>query len=131
MQSDAEAKRFEAGTRTAIIYIYRADAPNSGGVSTLWLDDRLVGQSLPNTFFRVNARPGRNRITASGNDVGRLEIDTREGDVYFVSMSVFGEGEGSSNTIFRSVTPEIGKQEILRCCTMLETWRPGQWRMPW
>lgn len=129
-ESDAEAKRFESAPRAAIIYLYRSDTPNIGTTATLWIDGRLVGETLQATYFRVIARPGRNRISASGHDTGRLEIDTRENEVYFVAMQVLGDGESSSNTIFRSVPPAAGKAEILRCCIMLETWRPGQTRLP-
>jgi hypothetical protein len=128
--SDAEAKHFESALRAAIIYLYRADTPGSSATSTIWVDDRIVGQSLPATYFRVAVRPGRNRIAAFASDQGRLEIDTREGGVFFVAMQVGGDVETPGNTIFRSVPPEAGKAEILRCCTMLETWRPGQWRAP-
>ena len=129
-QSDAEAKRFESAPRTAIIYLYRADTPSNGGASTLWIDGRLVGQSVPATYFRVLARPGHNSIWASGNDTGRIEIETRESGVYFVAMQVLGGAESPSNTVFRNVAPAVGQAAILRCCTMLETWRPGQGRLP-
>ena len=127
--SDAEAKRFESAPRAAIVYLYRADTPSSA-TSTIWVDDRLVGQSLPATYFRVAVRPGRNHIAAFAPDQGLLEIDTREGGVFFVAMQVGGDFETPGNTLFRSVPPEAGKAEILRCCTMLETWRAGQWRAP-
>ena len=94
------------------------------------MDGRLIGQSLQTTYFRVLARPGHNSITAAGNDSGRIEIDTSEGGVYFIAMHVFGEAEGSSRTVFRSVPPETGKAQIQRCCTLLETWQPGQSRLP-
>jgi hypothetical protein len=129
-ESDADAKRFESAPRVAIIYLYRADNPGSSATSTIWVDGRIVGQTLPATYFRVAVRPGRNRIAAFASDQGRLEIDTREGGVFFVAMQVGGNMETPGNTIFRRVPPEAGKAEILRCCTMLETWRPGQWRAP-
>jgi hypothetical protein len=129
LQDDAAAKRFESAPRAAIIYLYRADNPGRG-VSTIWVDDRPVGQTLPATYFRVAVRPGHNRIAAFASDPGRLEIETRGDGVYFVAMHVGGEAESSPNTIFRSVPPEAGQAAILRCCTMLETWRPGQWRLP-
>jgi hypothetical protein len=124
---DATAKHFEAAPQSAIIYLYREDGP-SEGVATLWLDGRLVGQSLHNTYFRANVRPGHNIITASGQDTGRIEIDTRPDSVYFVAVNVLGRSEGASKTVFRSVPLETGKSAILKCCTLLETWRPGQWR---
>jgi len=130
VQSDAEAKRFESAPRAAIIYLYRADAPGGSATSTIWVDGHIVGQTLPATYFRVPVRPGRNRISAYAGDQGRLEIETREGGIYFVSMRVAGTDETPSSTLFRSVTLEVGKAEIVRCCTMLEAWRPGQWRVP-
>ena len=125
-ESDADAKRFEPALRAAIVYLYRADI--RGGISTIWVDKHLVGQTLAATYFRVAVRPGHNVIVASGHDQGRIEIDTKEEGVYFVEMRVFGESEGASTTTFRSVPPETGKEVIARCCTMLETWRPGQSR---
>jgi hypothetical protein len=129
-QTDAEAKRFESAPRAAIIYLYRADAPGASGTSTIWVDGRIVGQTLPATYFRVPVRPGRNRISAYASDQGQLAIETREGGIYFVSMRVAGTDETPSSTLFRRVAPEVGKAEIVRCCTMLEAWRPGQWRAP-
>lgn len=131
-ETDSDAKRFESAPRAAIIYLYRADTPSNGGISTIWIDGRLVGQTVQSTYFRILARPGRNRINASGQDTGRLEIDTRENEVYFVAMQVLGDVDSPSttNTIFRRVPPAAAKAEILRCCTMIETWRPGQTRVP-
>ena len=126
--SDADAKRFESAVNAAIIYLYRPPVPGGRGASTIWVDGKLIGETLPTTYFRVAVRPGRNRITASGHDTGRLEIDTQADGVYFVEMQVLGETQGDSNTIFRSVAPDAGKAAILRCCSMLETWRPGQSR---
>ena len=130
LQSDAEAKRFESAPRAAIIYLYSADAPGGSGTSTIWVDGRIVGLTLPATYFRLPVRPGRNRISAYASDQGRLEIESREGGIYFVSMRVAGTDETPSSTLFRSVALEVGKAEIVRCCTMLEAWRPGQWRVP-
>jgi hypothetical protein len=131
-ESDAEAKRFESAPRVAIIYLYRADTPSNGGISTISIDGRLVGQTVQSTYFRALVRPGHNRISASGQDTGRLEIDTRENEVYFVAMQVLSDVDSPSNTntVFRRMPPDTAKAEILRCCTMLETWRPGQTRIP-
>lgn len=125
-QDDADAKRFNPPLRGATIYLYRGDL--RGGVSTIWIDDRLVGQTLPRTYFRVVVRPGRNRVGVAGNDMGRIVIDTKEEGVYFVEMQVLGETEGDHTTIFRSVPPETGKKVITQCCALLDTWRPGQSR---
>ncbi len=126
--SDADAKRFDTAPNAAIVYIYR---PIGGGrgVSTIWLDGRLVGESLPQSFFRVAARPGRNLITVSGNDPGRLEFDTKADGIYFVEARVEGETQSEATSRFRLVPPETGQPAIVGCCRMLETWRPGQPRL--
>jgi hypothetical protein len=128
-QSDADAKRFETALNAAVIYIYRPTGYGGRGVSTVWIDNRLVGETLPGTYFRVPVRPGRNRITVSGNDAGRLELDTKPEGVYFVEAQVAGEAQSESATVFRVVAPDAGKSAIVGCCRMLETWRPGQGRL--
>ncbi len=124
--ADADAKRFESAPRAAIVYLYRTESPVDAATSTIWVDGRLVGQTLPKTYFRVAVRPGHNHISALGG--AALDIETRPDEVYFVAVQVPGN-ESSGFTIFRTVSPEVGKAAILRCCTQLETWRPGQWRI--
>ena len=128
-ENEADAKRFETAANAAIIYIYRPTGYGGHGVSTLWIDGKLVGETLGGTFFRVAVRPGRNRVTAGGNDMGRIEIDTKADGVYFIETQVTGETQSESNTTFRAVTADVGKTAIQGCCRMLETWRPGQWRL--
>ena len=127
-ESDADAKRFETAANAALIYVYRPTGYGGHGVSTLWIDDRRVGETLPGTFFRVAVRPGRNRITTGGNDMGRIEIDTKADGVYFIEAQVAGETQSESKTTFRAVSPDAGKSAVQGCCRMLEAWRPGQWR---
>jgi hypothetical protein len=128
-QDDAVAKRFDAVPGAAIVYLYRADGPGNRGFTTLWLDSRLVGEILPATYYRVSVRPGKNLLTAFAGDSGRLEFETRSDEVYFVAISV-RDNEGTMGSTFRTVTPEVGRAQIERCCSLLETWKPGQSRFP-
>jgi hypothetical protein len=127
LTSDADAKRFEPAINAAIVYVYRPVGAGHG-VSTLWVNDRLLGETLPLTYFRVPVRPGRTRIAAAGGDSGRIEFETQRDGIYFVEAQVAGESQSESSTIFRRVLPETGKSAIVNCCRMLETWRPGQQR---
>lgn len=122
-ERDADAKQFDTHPATAAIYVYRADFGNYHGDadSVLWLDTRLIGSTLPRSFFRLDARPGRRVLHGDGHDSGKLAIDTKAGEIYFVSLSVLG---GISH--FEQVPPETAKREILRCCAMMENWAPGQ-----
>lgn len=128
---DTEAKQFEGDARSAVIYIYRDEMPNSAPASALTVDGHIVGDSLSATYFRVIVWPGENQIRAMASDAGRIDLLTRGGGVYFVEMKVSGGRDSSPSSFFRPVEPEIGKIAILRCCHLLETWRAGQWRLPW
>jgi len=125
-ESDADAKRFDPALRGAVIYLYR---PFIGdGVSTLWVNNRLLGESVAGTYFRVPVPSGRSVVSTSGRDNGRIVIDTVEEGVYFVEMRVFGESESDAMTYFRAVPEVTARQAITRCCALLENWRPGQQR---
>ena len=123
-ERDADAKRFDSQPGSATIYVYRpdfADEEMSSSHSVLWIGGRLIGSTLPRSYFRVDVRPGRHLLRGDGPDLGRLTLDTTAGDVYFVSLNVHG-----GNSHFERVTPETGKQAMLRCCALLENWAPGQ-----
>ncbi len=126
--SEADAKEFNPALNAAVVYIYRPIG-SGPGISTIWLDGRLVGETLPETFFRVPVRAGRNRITTSGNDSGRLEFNTQSGGVYFVEARVSGDSQSEANSRFRLMDANVGKADVERCCRMLETWRPSQPRL--
>jgi hypothetical protein len=125
---DASAKLFESAPGAAIVYLYRADPPGTSVVD-LWMDGRPVGESLPGTYFRVPVRPGKNLITAGTADAGRLELTTLGGEVYFVAISNTAI-DGGFGSQFKMVPPESGRAAILRCCNRLDTWKPGQNRVP-
>ena len=123
-EGDEEAKRFEPVTRDAVIYVYRPDRWTTSAATTLWADGRLVGESLPGTYFRVIVFPGRTLLHTSGPDTGRIEVTTRGNDVTYVEMVT--NNEDSPQTIFRLVPAEPAQAAIRACCTRLEVWRPGQ-----
>ena len=128
---DAEAKRFEPVTRDSVIYVYRADVGGDHPTTTLIANDRIVGLSLPDTFFRIIVFPGRTVLETVVPDPGRIEIETRGNDVVFVEMRTSGGPDGPPRSRFRRMPPEVAKAFILDCCSMLETWRPNQPRLLW
>jgi hypothetical protein len=123
-ERDAEAKRFVAHPASAAVYVYRSDfrsGDDDWTQSVLWIDDRLIGQTLPGTYYRVDLRPGAHRLRGDGPDQGRLTINTAAGQVYFVRLNVV---TGTSR--FTLVDPATGRKENLGCCALLENWAPGQ-----
>lgn len=123
-ERDAEAKRFLARPDAAVIYVYRFDIGTTEMASddtVLYVDGRLIGSTLPLTFFRFDVREGAHLLHGAGHDQGSLKLETREGEVYFVMLLA---ANGMSD--FRRVSAETGKRDILRCCSLMENWTPGQ-----
>ena len=123
-ERDAEAKRFMVRPDAATIYVYRDDfapvAPATDN-TVLYVDGRLIGATLPRTFFRFDVRAGEHLLHGYGYDQGSLKVDTRSGEIYFVSLQAAG-----GNSHFTLVKPETGKRDILRCCALMENWAPDQ-----
>ena len=121
-ERDAEAKQFGSSPAAATVYIYRpGGSAELQDDPVLWIDDRLIGATLPRAYFRVHLDPGNHVFTGLGPDNGRLTLETRPGEVYFVEQVVSG---GQSR--FRLVTAQLWQQVITNCCHLLETWAPGQ-----
>ena len=123
-ERDAEAKRFMARPDAATIYVYRDDfasAEPGTDDTVLYVDDRLIGAVLPKTFFRFDVRAGERLLHGYAFDQGSLKVDTRSGELTFVSLQTTA---GTSR--FTLVKPDAGKRDILRCCTLMENWAPGQ-----
>lgn len=128
-ERNEEAKRFEAVSRDAVVYVYRPDRGTGAADTTLWANGRLIGVSLPLTFFRTIVLAGRTVLYTGGSDNGRIEFDTMGNDVTYVEMQTFDMQ--SPTTRFRLVPPEEAQAAIRACCTMLEAWRPGQPHIVW
>jgi hypothetical protein len=120
-ERDAEAKEVHAHPATAALFVYRPDAFSLDEETVLYIDHRLIGATLPRTFFRIDVRPGKHRLHGIGPDSGGVEVDVRPGQVYFVSLKVFG-----GNSYFALEDSVAGRQDILGCCALLENWSPGQ-----
>jgi hypothetical protein len=118
---DAEAKQFLTHPNASTIYVYRIDVEPTDDNVILYIDSRLIGETLPRTYFRIDTVPGRHVLSGTAADLGKLELATRPGALYFVELSV---AAGQSN--FGLVPEEVGRKRILECCTLLENWAPGQ-----
>lgn len=121
-QRDADARQFITHPATAGIYIYRTDRPHADeDDSVLYVDGRLVGATLPQTFFRIDVNPGMHQLNGMGPDQGSLKMETRPGQIYFVELNVI-----SGNSHFTVVDPQLAQRTIKACCSFMENWAPGQ-----
>lgn len=120
LERDGQAKRFESNSYLAVIYVYRADWTRQTEDSVLMVDSRIIGATLPASYFRIELWPGKHVLHGFGWDAGRLVLETKAGGVYFVALTVGGYSH------FTPAPPEIGRRAILACCGLLENWAPGQ-----
>lgn len=121
-QRDAEAKTFETYPDAATVYVYRSPFNREhDDDNVLYVDRRLIGSTIPGTYFRVNLPPGKHTLHGTGIDLGELTIDMRPGALYFVDLQVI-----ASHSQYRLVPEATARREIDRCCVLLENWAPGQ-----
>ena len=119
-ERDAQAREFITHPGTAALYVYRVDS-HYDEESVLYVDGRLIGSTLPGTYFRVDLRPGKHTLHGIGVDTGRITVEGRPGEILFVSLRVAG-----GNSHFEQVSEATGRATINACCALLENWRPGQ-----
>lgn len=119
VERDSEAKQFAHSPAASTLYIYRPDVAQDDTV--LWIDDRLIGATLPRTFFRVSVDPGRHVITGMAADNGKIALETRPGEVYFVALT-----SSAGQSRFQQVAAEHARTVLATCCSLLENWAPGQ-----
>jgi hypothetical protein len=118
---DADAKSFDAHPGAASVYVYRSPANETWDDTVLYIDGRLIGSTVPGTYFRVNLSPGRHTLHGTGVDLGTLAIDTRPGALYFVELTVL-----AGHSRYELVPPQQGRRAVVNCCVLLENWAPGQ-----
>jgi len=121
-QRDAEAKQFITHPGFAGIYVFRPDFRGAEmDDSTLYVDNRMIGATLPGTFFRIDVQPGPRVVSSSATGSTRLKVDTRADELYFVQLNVAG-----GNSRLMLVDAETAKRTIRECCALMENWAPGQ-----
>ena len=120
-QDDAAAKEFVTHPSASTIYVYRSPFNHYDADSVLYINGRLVGQTLPGAYFRIDAVPAQNVLHGTGIDIGQITIDTRPGEIYFVSLDVL-----AGHSRFQLVSDRIGQERVRACCALLENWAPGQ-----
>jgi hypothetical protein len=110
---DLEAKRFEHVPGKAVIYLVRTYPDLSDEVSTVMLNDNMMGSTYPGTYFRWVVEPGRHQIRGYAGDNGSMIIDAPPGGIYFIQQSVtrfFGFAQSS----FHPLPEPYGRAAVLR-----------------
>ncbi|MDH4151077.1 MAG: DUF2846 domain-containing protein [Betaproteobacteria bacterium] len=120
-ERDREAKNFEPQPATSTIYVFRPDFPDPEEDTVLWVDGRLIGSTLPQTYFRIHLNPGLHFFNGVAGDDGAIRLETRPGEIYFIRLQAV-----AGRSVFEHVDAATGRRELTNCCYLLENWRPGQ-----
>ena len=122
-ERDAEAKQFRTHPGYSTLYIYRPEVEGNMDwqETVLYVDNRMIGGTLPQTFYVVHVEPGTHLLAGIAGDQGRFKLVTRPDELYLVELR---ESGGVSR--YRLVEAETGKRVIRECCRLLESWAPGQ-----
>lgn len=118
---DREAKQFVTHPQDSTLYVYRTDGVNLEDDTVLWVNGRLIGATLPHSFFRVHLNPGKQLLVGSWIDNGSLTLETRPDEAYFVRLQAV-----AGHSRFEPVPVDDARRELQACCGLLENWRPGQ-----
>jgi hypothetical protein len=111
--ADIQAKRFEHVPGKAVIYLVRDDPDISREVSTVMLDDNMMGSTYPGTYFRWVVEPGRHQIRGYAGDNGSFTLDAAPDRMYFIQQSV-SRMFGFAQSFFRPVPEPYGRAVALR-----------------
>jgi hypothetical protein len=121
LERDASAKEFVTHPGAATIYVYRSKFNDLDADSTLYVNGRVIGSTLPGAYFRLDLVPGRNVLHGNGIDLGQIDLDARPGQIYFVSLAVIG-----GHSRFELISDRVAREQVKACCALLENWAPGQ-----
>ena len=111
---DIEAKRFEHVPGKAVIYLFRDYQDFTDEVSTVMLDDQMMGSTYRGTYFRWVVEPGRHQIRGYAGDAGTFTIDAAPDRMYFIQQSVSRMFHGFAQSFFRPVPETYGRAAVMR-----------------
>lgn len=126
LDRDAHAKEFVTHPSASTIYVYRSPFNYYEYDSVLYINGRLIGSTLPGAYFRIDTVPGRHVLHGTGIDIGKLSLDTRPGEIYFVALDVL-----AGHSRFQLVSDDVGQERVRACCALLENWGPRQRPLLW
>ena len=119
-ERNALAKEFLTHPAASTIYVYRSEFNVFDTDTVLYVDGRVVGSTVPGTYFRIDTTPGRHILHGTGIDLGEIALQTRPGQLYIVELSVVG-----AQSTFRLLPDQAGRERVRACCTLLTNWAPG------
>ncbi len=111
-EQDIQARKFDAVSDKAVIYIVRSrlDSPNNG---TINLGDAGTITTQSGTFYRWEVAPGTHRITSFGHGTAAVTLRAEAGKIYFVQHTVHGDRRhGVTNMHLQQIGDAFGRRMV-------------------
>ena len=86
--SDLQAKKFNAVPGKSSLYIYRDEIIGSAIKIKITLNDKIVGETAPKTYFNIITDPGQQKFTCTGETTRNFVFDTKPDQLYFIRQEM-------------------------------------------
>lgn len=114
---DHAAKAFQASEQRGVVYVYRRERFGAEQPMPLYLDDRFMGRTRGQTFFRWEVKPGAHEIRTGFGDGQTLRLEVRPGAIYYLWQEI-RVGEDGLDSRLNRVKAARGQRGV-RQCTLL------------
>jgi len=85
---DVEAKYFQPTDQKANVYIFRDQRLGGGLRLAVSVNDKVLGQTAPKTYFFLQLNPGRYVFKAMAENVAQLPLVVEAGQNYFIRQQI-------------------------------------------
>jgi hypothetical protein len=109
VEQDTKAKDFSPPPNKASLYVYRSEILIGAAIPmSVVLNGKPLGQTGPQTYFRIDLSPGPYTIESFAQNRSTLSVDVVAGKDYYVLQDV-----GMGRSVLRQVDEAIGRTGVL------------------
>jgi hypothetical protein len=108
---DLRAKNFTSPPDKAVLYLYRNEIMASAIAMTVVMNGKKIGQTGPQTYFRLELSPGNYAIESYAGDVSKFDLVVREGKTYYVWQEVKSAAP-MAGSLLQLVSESVGRAGV-------------------
>ena len=112
--ADKQAKSYATSPTKANLYIYRNESMGGAIRMTVSVNNKVLGQSGPKTYFLVQVDPGKHEISSLTENTSTLVVDAQAGRNYFIWQEV-KMGAFSARSQLQIVDEATGRKGVDEC----------------
>lgn len=112
MAQDSQAKTFMPVIDKAVLYIYRNETFGAAIPMTVSVNGKVLGQTVAQSYFKVNLAPGTYNIASHTENVSHLPITVVSNHNYFVWQEV-KMGLWGPRSLLQQVDESTGRAGVM------------------